>query len=350
MHVPHMKLLLFLCTAVVTSSALPLPPPMLAANADKEKKNRTTDTRRAQKPQVEGLAVRSQQFVSLLRNAVLSGQLPFTNPRRQFTGSVNAEVPGRDGRLVVPMRDWRRGAQSNSISRQTQHAFMWRFVDEYGPKLRKRARCLDWDGWYVGSIFDSICAVKDVVEYARPLGRSVPVKPLKWAVDGVVASHWYHADAHNMSEVLEHGVYDVVIANSVFEHLHQPFEAMKQIATVLRPGGYLFWHTPFEYERHGSPDDFFRYTTSGARTIAESAGLHVDFSEGDGGFAAVFSNLLGLGAKFWSDEELQRNANANTKLGRPERKQVVHYRALAGVRSRNPLGLRFALHLACSNC
>ena len=48
-YIHNMKLLLFLCTAVVTSSALPLPPTR-AANADKEKEIRTRDTRRAQKP------------------------------------------------------------------------------------------------------------------------------------------------------------------------------------------------------------------------------------------------------------------------------------------------------------
>lgn len=79
---------------------------------------------------------------------------------------------------------------------------------------------------------------------------------------------------------------------------------MAQVYQVLRPGGLLLWHTPFEYERHGVPNDFFRFTAEGARAVAESAGLAVEFAEGDGGYNAVLGNVLGLGSKFWTDQQL----------------------------------------------
>ena len=62
-----------------------------------------------------------------------------------------------------------------------------------------------------------------------------------------------------MSAYLDHSAYDLIIANSVFEHLHNPFLAMREAATLLKPGGLLFWHTPFVYPEHGVPRDFYRY-------------------------------------------------------------------------------------------
>lgn len=248
----------------------------------------------------------SAEFVDLIRDGWRAGRLPLGGKPGAFAG-MNARL-GR----TVRKRDWRRGGQSNSISRHLQHRFMWHFVDTYGPRLPPRARCLDWDGWYGGSVFASVCAEVDVIEYARPFGR-VATKPLHWARDrGRRATRWFHADAHSMSEHLPAGAYDLVIANSVFEHLSQPFVAMREVTKLLRRGGLLFWHSPFEFEQHGVPFDYFRFTVAGARELASSAGLAVELAEGDGGLGAVLSNVLGLGAKFWADADLRRGENASS--------------------------------------
>ena len=258
-------------------------------------------------------------LASNLLKAIGEGSLPFTRGGMQVNQGVNMAMPGIDGTMAVPhTRNWQRGAQSNSISRHLQHRFMWRMLDQYAGSMRKGARCLDWDGWYVGSVFASICHEKDVVEFAHPLGTRVQPKRLPWsAVPNATANRWYYVDAHKMAKTLEHDAYDLVIANSVFEHLRQPFTAMAQVYEVLRPGGLLLWHTPFEYERHGVPSDFFRFTAEGARSVAESVGLTVDFSEGDGGYAAVLGNMLGLGSKFWSDQQLAE--------GESSKQATLHY-------------------------
>lgn len=189
---------------------------------------------------------------------------------------------------------------SGSMSRSMQHAFMWQFVDGAGSRP-PRGRCLDWDGWYGGSIFASLCAEVDVLVYAEPFGPG-PTKPLPKGSSKVV--RWWHADAHTMSRVLPLAAFDLIIANSVFEHLEKPLLAMQQAYELLRPGGTLFWHTPFMFPEHGVPRDYFRYTAAGARLIAESVGLQVEFAHADGGAAAVIGNVLGLSAKFWTPEEL----------------------------------------------
>ena len=182
--------------------------------------------------------------------------------------------------------------------------------------------CVGARAGYVGSVFASVCAEKDVIEYASPPHRQVePPKALRWVAPGVerTATRWYLADAHSMSTVIPNAAYDLVIANSVFEHLRRPFAAMQEVFKILRPGGFIFWHTPFEYEHHGVPLDFFRYTAKGARAVAEDAGLVVELAEGDGGYAAVLGNVLGLGSHHWTDEDLSRDEN--------RRAPTLHYLA-----------------------
>ena len=62
-------------------------------------------------------------------------------------------------------------------------------------------------------------------------------------------------------------------------------------------------------------EDYYRYTTSGARYLAESARLVVERVEADGGYAAVLASTLGLGAKHFSDEELGQGLQKDLNKG-----------------------------------
>lgn len=64
-----------------------------------------------------------------------------------------------------------------------------------------------------------------------------------------------------------------VYSHDVFEHLNQPFDAAKEIHRMLAPGGVTFVDTLFAWRRHGVPNDYFRYTTDGLRSVFESAGF-----------------------------------------------------------------------------
>ena len=237
-----------------------------------------------------------------ISQGLLDGHLPWR---------LNAAARGVNGEQHVPKRNWARGGVSGSMSRSMQHAFMWQFVDGAGSRP-PRGRCLDWDGWYGGSIFASLCAEVDVLVYAEPFGPG-PTKPLPKGSSKVV--RWWHADAHTMSRVLPMAAFDLIIANSVFEHLEKPLLAMQQAYELLRPGGTLFWHTPFMFPEHGVPRDYFRYTAAGARLVAERAGMEVEFAQADGGAAAVIGNVLGLSAKFWTPEELAIGTGAPHEEG-----------------------------------
>ena len=133
---------------------------------------------------------------------------------------------------------------------------MWSFVDKYKSRLAHHTRCLDWDGWYGGSIFAQVCSELDVIEYGKPFGRVAP-KRLRWQAQRHRAARWYLADAHSMASYLDRGSYDLIIANSVFEHLHQPFVAMGEVrsqdVTSQSRGCDVGAVAPFDEVRVGRP-------------------------------------------------------------------------------------------------
>ena len=123
---------------------------------------------------------------------------------------------------------------------------------------------------------------------------------------GVKFDMEYSVDAHAMASLIPHDNYDLVVANSVFEHMKQPFVVARQIYLILKPGGYMLWHTPFMFPFHGVPADYFRYTHAGAAAVCEDAGLEVIEAAPDGGYAAVLGHVVGMDTRFFSDEEIHR--------------------------------------------
>ena len=70
----------------------------------------------------------------------------------------------------------------------------------------------------------------DVIVYATPFGKVANKRLMQ---KEQLSTRRYHADAHNMSAYLEREAYDLVIVNSVFEHLRDPFTAMREARRVL---------------------------------------------------------------------------------------------------------------------
>ncbi len=77
--------------------------------------------------------------------------------------------------------------------------------------------------------------------------------------------------AHVLSER-----FDLIIADQVFEHVHRPWVAARNVHSMLRPGGHFLCIVPFLLKVHGYPDDCTRWTENGLRHLLIDAGFKED--------------------------------------------------------------------------
>lgn len=73
----------------------------------------------------------------------------------------------------------------------------------------------------------------------------------------------------------EDASFDSALCNAVLEHVLDADRAIRELARVVRPGGYLVVAVPFLQPYHPCPGDFRRYTADGLAALGRSAGLHV---------------------------------------------------------------------------
>ncbi len=63
------------------------------------------------------------------------------------------------------------------------------------------------------------------------------------------------------------GRYDLIVCTEVLEHLLQPFDAVREIHRLLKPGGVVLVTTPFNFRIHGPLPDCWRFTEHGLRAL-----------------------------------------------------------------------------------
>ncbi|MHB8520748.1 MAG: class I SAM-dependent methyltransferase [Limisphaerales bacterium] len=77
----------------------------------------------------------------------------------------------------------------------------------------------------------------------------------------------YIADICERNAHLAVDLFDYVVCTEVLEHTLQPFDALKEIRRILKPGGRLFLSTPFNFRIHGPLPDCWRFTEHGLRAL-----------------------------------------------------------------------------------
>ncbi|MGB3071115.1 MAG: methyltransferase domain-containing protein [Ottowia sp.] len=75
------------------------------------------------------------------------------------------------------------------------------------------------------------------------------------------------ADAHALSQHFAPGSVDAVISAYVMEHLEAPWVVAAEINRMLRPGGLTMHHAPHSWPLHAAPNDFWRFSDAGLRTL-----------------------------------------------------------------------------------
>jgi len=87
---------------------------------------------------------------------------------------------------------------------------------------------------------------------------------------------------------------DSALLTEVLEHCPDPEGVLREIARVLKPGGFVFLTVPFIWPIHTVPYDEFRYTPFALRRLLTQAGFQNPIIEATGGRHAVLALTLGL--------------------------------------------------------
>jgi hypothetical protein len=81
-------------------------------------------------------------------------------------------------------------------------------------------------------------------------------------------------DLHTISQHYQNE-FDFFVFNQTIEHLYQPFDAMKQIYEIIKPGGYVFTSVPTINIPHSTPIHFNGFTPMGLAMLFYTAGFEI---------------------------------------------------------------------------
>lgn len=90
----------------------------------------------------------------------------------------------------------------------------------------------------------------------------------------------------------ENSSFDYVLSDQVLEHVKKPWVAMDELYRVLKPGGIMVLTTCLMNYVHGVPNDYFRFTPDGLRSLCENF-LHIKQCEGHGNLDFITKVLTG---------------------------------------------------------
>ena len=135
--------------------------------------------------------------------------------------------------------------------------------------------------------------------------------------------------------------FDVVLLTEVLEHTPDPTAVVRELHRVLRAGGQLHMTTPFVWELHELPFDFFRYTAWGLERILRDAGFAaVDIAPRNDCFGTLAQMMIDIGSTmgFYPDGRDGERAAVIGDL-RATGERIARFGAL-DVRNAFPLGYR----------
>ena len=90
--------------------------------------------------------------------------------------------------------------------------------------------------------------------------------------------------------------FDCILATETFEHVPDIRIILAEIHRVLRPGGSLYFTTPFVWPYHEVPHDRQRWTAFGIRLHLKEAGFQNQFVRSHGNWHSTLAQYLGLWA------------------------------------------------------
>lgn len=89
----------------------------------------------------------------------------------------------------------------------------------------------------------------------------------------------------------ETGSIDTVLCFNLLEHVFDHCGAISEISRVLRPRGVMYGWTPFIFQVHGAPDDYWRYSDTSMVQLLSAAGFNAKATYHGSTFTAIFDML-----------------------------------------------------------
>jgi len=158
--------------------------------------------------------------------------------------------------------------------------------DSYFKKYENLPKCpvRMWDYNWGNHDFPRVWCVLDFIEWIKKynitiqhLGYTCNIDPeLEFLIPlryTLVSYPPY--DLHTISNYINKNEFDFFLFNQTIEHLHNPFEAIKQIYNIVKPGGYVFTSVPTLNIPHITPIHFNGYTPMGLAMLFKSANFEI---------------------------------------------------------------------------
>jgi SAM-dependent methyltransferase len=77
--------------------------------------------------------------------------------------------------------------------------------------------------------------------------------------------------------------FHVILSSDCLEHVDWPRDVIREAYRVTKQGGLFYLTSVFDFEIHGYPDDYWRFTPNCIKQLLEDAGFKVLMYEGVGG-------------------------------------------------------------------
>ncbi|CAE7759667.1 Pde12 [Symbiodinium pilosum] len=179
-------------------------------------------------------------------------------------------------------------------------------------------RCLEWDQpFLLASNFAVFCRWMDVYSYSEPIpGDPNMGLPGRHRFPGGTMHYWGDMESEERFGVDPESI-DLILCPFIFEHVSQPWVAIRTLARTLRPGGFIVWAAPMYQRYHGSPHDYYRYTPKGVAALAKHAGLEVKRLFAPGDLSLVNGVLMGMVLPYWTPEQILREEEPYEKEDAP---------------------------------
>ena len=111
------------------------------------------------------------------------------------------------------------------------------------------------------------CGLRDVV-YDNMVTQDIYPTPTATLITRPVDQRLPFAD----------GVFDLIVLDSVLEHVPDPAAFLQEACRLLKPGGKIFGDVPFLQPLHLAPHHYFNFTPYGLAQVAGKAGLLLDYA------------------------------------------------------------------------